>query len=372
MILENQKIKITIWSHNIKYFRDNNYKVNMGDSIEIDVLNLPKDSTREILVLCDYCLENIVKKRYKNFIYNKENNIKDCCSNCKNKKGRETLMREYGVSSPMHLEEVKNKQKNTCLKNHGVENISQSVDTKNRKKSNMLEKYGVEYFFQTEEFKIKSQITNNEKYGVDHHTQSEIYKENYKNSILEKYGVENPAQSEIVQQKYQNTCMERYGVKSFFQSDTFKEKSHNSMYQNGTSPSSKQQRHINLLLNGELNFPFKGSILDIAFPKEMLCIEYDGSGHSLGVKLGYSSEEEFMKKEFDRTNKILKNKWKIIRIISRNDLLPSDEKIIELIQFCKNYLKRDHSLIEIDIDDSKIKCSEFEENINLGKLKTLI
>lgn len=372
MILKEQKINIKVWSHNINHFKNIGYEVKMGDEIKINLMDLPRDSTREVKVLCDFCLEKgretLIKKRYKIALLNLENNSKDCCKNCKNEKGRETLMREHGVSSPMQLESVKNKFKNSCIAKYGVENPSQSDIIKEKKKITNIEKHGTNHYFQTQEFKIKAKKSNLNKYGVSHHTKSDIYKKNYKNSILKKYGVENPAQSIIVKQKYKKTCLDKYGVDSFYKSDVFKRKAHQTMYENGTAPASKQQRYINKLLDGELNYPFKGSYIDIVLINEKICIEYDGSGHDLGVKFGFP-KETFINKEKTRQNKIINGGWKLIKIISTKDLLPSDEKIIELINFCKNYLNKEHSWININVDNSEIKRSKFVKKIDLGHLR---
>ena len=68
-----------------------------------------------------------------------------------------------------------------------------------------------------------------------------------------------------------------------------------------------------------------------------------------------------------------KNKdWKIIRLISKNDLLPLDDKIIEIINIAKEYLNTGYSWIYFDIDNSKIICSEYKKYYNYGKLRRII
>lgn len=143
------------------------------------------------------------------------------------------------------------------------------------------------------------------------------------------------------------------------------------MYAKDTGTKSKQQKFISNLVNGKLNYPVSRCQLDIAFPDKMIYIEYDGSGHDLSVKFGDISRDDFYNKEIKRKRYLQNLGWKIIRIISKEDLLPNDEKIIELIQFCEKYLNNNHSWVEIDIDNSVMKCAKFEENIDLGKLRRI-
>lgn len=110
--------------------------------------------------------------------------------------------------------------------------------------------------------------------------------------------------------------------------------------------------------------------LDIAYPEEMIYIEYDGSGHDLNVKLGKTSIEKFKFNEFKRFNYLKKEKWKMIKIISKKDLLPNDELIIKLIKYCKNMLIN-NSWIIIDIDKSIIKGKDFVNNIELKELRKI-
>jgi hypothetical protein len=63
--------------------------------------------------------------------------------------------------------------------------------------------------------------------------------------------------------------------------------------------------------------------------------------------------------------------WKMIEIISKKDLLPQDDIIIELVDKAKQYLKNNHSYFCIDIDNNKLKCKEYEIDYDFGKLRRI-
>ena len=149
------------------------------------------------------------------------------------------------------------------------------------------------------------------------------------------------------------------------------EKSIASLCKNGSTPTSRQQIYLHNLLGGELNFATKISLLDIAFLDEKIYIEYDGGGHGLRVIFGKMTQEEFDKKEIRRYYYFKNKDWKMVRLISKNDLLPLDDKIVEIINLAKNYLNTGHSWIIFDIDNSKIICSEFKEKHDYGKLRCI-
>ena len=163
------------------------------------------------------------------------------------------------------------------------------------------------------------------------------------------------------------------GVTNISQSNEIQSKIRITLYKNGKVPVSKQQKYIYKLLNDnvncKLNYPLDSYSLDIAFPKEKIYIEYDGGGHNYGVKCGYITKEEFNQLEIIR-DKIIKSKgWKIIRIISSNDLLPQDNDIIDLISIAKKYLlNTNHTWVEINID--KLLYVNANQSINI-KLENL-
>lgn len=219
---------------------------------------------------------------------------------------------------------------------------------------------------------LKSKETCLKKYGVDNPWKSDIVKNKIKQTMINNYGVDNYSKTEEFKVKSEKTFMNKYGVKNPMQVDEIKNRAlcnaRKTMYREGNAPCSKQQKHINNLIKGELNYPISRCSLDIAFPNEMIYIEYDGGGHGWWVKSNLS-ENKVKLLDIKRKMFLQKLGWKIIRIISRKDKLPNDNIILELINKSKNYLlNSNHTWIEIDIDNSTYKCAEENIIIDLGNL----
>lgn len=92
--------------------------------------------------------------------------------------------------------------------------------------------------------------------------------------------------------------------------------------------------------------------LDIAFPNLKVYLEYDGSGHELGVKMGKLTKQEFDQREIVRSQILKRKGWKELRLISSTDKLPEKEKLIKIIEFCfENLLVENHSHISFNLDN---------------------
>ena len=386
------------------------------DEFKVKVEDLSKGSHVEVEVECDYCGEKI-KKKYKDYINQNIKSIinKDCCDNCKSLKIQESNLLIYGCKSALQVEEIKEKMKTTNLKKYGYENVSQvkvfrekiketslknwgtesplqnDIIKENIKQTN-LKLYGKEYYTQTEEYLEKVKITNNNKYGCDWVIQSKDVRTKSKITCNEKYGYDNPFQVNEFKEKIKKTCLEKYGTEYSLQNNGIKEmakqtnilkygyenpmqneiikaKSRNTLYNNGTAPKSNQQIYLHNLLCGELNYPVGGCSLDIAFPDEKIYIEYDGGGHDLSVKLGNETEEQFNKRNKNRWYYLRRQNWREIRIISKNDYIPFDNKILDIFRYAKEYLNTGHTWIRFDINNQLVKCSQFEKEYDFGKLR---
>lgn len=407
----NKKL-ITKWTRrNKKHYESLGYEYSfINEPLIVDIKDTFKGDTSEVDVLCDFCKENILKQKY-SFIVKQE---KHTCNYCRKEKRKQTCLekygeefptknkkikdkivatlketcldkygvdnaakskvvqekikqtnlKKYGVERPMQSNEVKEKVKQTCIENYGVDHPWKSELVKQKVKDTNLEKYGVNNPWKSEAIKEKRKQYFLEKYGVDNPSKSKEIKQKTKINFLQKYGVDNPSKLKEIKQKIKNTCLKKYGVPHVWmlkeKQILMRKKARETMYKNGTAPSSKQQRHICEILNGELNFPVGGCSLDIAFPNEMIYIEYDGSGHNLCVKLDNMTQEKFNQRDNKRVYYLKSLGWKIIRFVSSKDILPSDDIIIKLINECKNYLlNSNHSWIEINIDENSIKCKEY-------------
>ena len=318
-MLLSEEIEITLSGSNIKHFenlgysipriKDSSYRwtVKRGTTIKVKVKDLPPNSDVKIPVLCDYCLEE----------------------------GKETVcwkqVKEY----------------NKTLKRNFVKDCCEE------------HKY------------IKMVDSNMENYGVKSTQQIPEVREKFKNSMIENHGVMYSGQSPELLQKTRDTMEEKYGVRYTLQSKELQEKIRQTMYENGNAPRSMQQIYLNNLLNGKLNYPISIISLDIAFLEDKIYIEYNGGGHDLQVKLGNISKKDFKTKEIKRDYYLKSIGWSKITIISLKDYLPSDNKIIDMINFAKEYLNTDHSWIIFDIDNQLIESSQFKNTYDFGELRKI-
>ena len=246
------KIKIKTTNKNVGYYTNLGYEIKSGDSIVINVTDLPKTSKFKIDVSCDKC-----KKEYRISYFSYLRNIKDdiyYCKHCSGIRAKETNFIKYGVDHPLKLDKFKDKSKETNMERYGVEYSMQNKEVKEKYKKTINKKYGSLEYMSTDDFKEKSKNTLNELYGVDSPLKSadiklkventclerylsksplgsttikskisdtkkeryndEFYnnREKYKETCLEKFGFSNPMQNELVKQKLSNIIFEKYGV----------------------------------------------------------------------------------------------------------------------------------------------------------------
>ena len=376
MLILPQTVNIKCRPNNKKYLEPKGYNWKYNEIIEINVLDLRENAKVYVQVICDYCGKEF-SQTYDKIIFQNKNGIihKDCCKGCKGKKIKESNLIKYNVDNVAKLQSSKDKMKQTNLDKYGVDHNSQIEDVKQKKIETSLFNWGKEFYFQTDDCKEKSNQYYNDNFGVNYPFQVKEIRNKSIETCLIKYGTDNPSKNEDIKNKILQVFRDRFGCDNPMQVEEIKlkslEKSIVSLHKNGNIPTSKQQIYLHNLLGGKLNFIINISALDIAFSEEKLYIEYDGGGHDLRVVFGKMTQEEFDKKEMRRYYYFKNKGWKMIRLISKNDLLPLDNKIIEMIQYAKDYLNLGHSWIIFDIDNSKIMCSEYEKKYNYGELRRI-
>lgn len=365
----------TTWHYsNKEWFESKGFKfTKYGDIIRVKIEDLPEGSSASVEVLCDYCMENIIPKQYKTYInQNKKSNIqKDCCRECFSLKVVESNLIKYGVGNLFQLDEIKEKSKQTNINKLGVAFPMQSEQVMGKSKQTCLEKYNTERPSQSYIIHQKMEETMLDRYGVKNYAQTEDYQIKYKNTHLERYGVENPMFSEMIKKKVRDTNLKRYGFSNPSQNLDILTKQRKSLYENGNTPTSAQQKYLHCVLNGELNYPVGNCNIDIAFINEKIALEVDCSGHNLEVLHGQITQEEFDKKHVRRSYFLMRQGWREIRIISIKDRLPSDSTIISMIDYAKQYLNSGHHWLKFDIDNSKVITSQFEKDYDFGKLRKI-
>lgn len=336
-----------------------------GDKFTVPVEDLTRGSKLKIEIECGYCEISFLKS-YKDYVIMKEKSLvkKDCCPACVPQKNKEVSLIKYGTEHPNQNKEMFKRVIEGNQEKYGVDFYIASPEGIKKKNTTVQERYGVENVFQSEEVKAKKAQTNLERYGSEYYQSSDDYRKKYDKTIKERYGERHYNTLPEIKNKRQETNLKRYGTLHPQQNKEIKEKTMKTLYKNGTAPSSFQQNTIHCLIGGELNYPVGRAFLDIAFPDEMIYVEYDGGGHDLSVKLGMQSQEGFDRKERNRSFFLFDKGWKEIRLVSDEDRLPNDEEIIETVNKAKSLLNNERvKSIIIDWDSSTVlfgfkrKCS---------------
>lgn len=338
------------WNNaNKKIYVDKGYEfTKLHDKFTIPLSDLSSGSNIRISVQCDYC-GDIYNKSYKDYNKNKMNSKieKDCCKKCWNLKIKQTIKDEYGVDNVSQLQEVRRQIKRTLLQNYGVDNPLKSNIVVDKIKRTNLKKYGVEWSSQREDVKSKTNESFMERFGTH---------------ILN---------TPNVRMKRNSSMIKKYGHTSAFALKKFRDKGKRTMYQNGTAPCSKQQLYVNGILCGQLNYPVSNLSLDIAFPDKMIYVECDFRGHDLHVRLGHISQNVMDNNETKRYHYLRDNGWKMVRIVSKRDKVPSPETLLYMSEVYQDHFESGHSWIKFDLDSGSIQTSLGEAEFDYGKLNRL-
>lgn len=341
-MLITKKVKIKLFSTNIKHYLNKGFNFKIGETHQISVWDLPPKSHEKVKIKCDYCKKEIVEKEWHLFLKSREKINKDACFKCRHLKEQEICQLRYGVDSVLSLPNVQEKGKET------------------RK-----EKYGEEVPCKNTDIVEKMKKTNLEKYGVDNPLKSKEIREKIKKTNLEKYGVENPLQSGPFR-------------------DSFKEKMYLNKSQKGIVPASKPQRFLCELYEGKLN-QYIGDfyIVDILFEDLKIYCEYNGGGHRLPVILGQLTEKDFNRREDIRYFSLKKMGYKLFKITNesheRRDKLPDKETLLFIKDIALYYLSQeDCNYINFNFDNQQIqtkqlviKCN-FDKGITVKKYNNII
>ncbi len=293
-MLITEEIEITWHAKTRKRYESLGYQfTKYKDKFIVKIEDLSKGSDFVVQYTCDYCGTELNNKYD---VYNKRRKKieKDCCKECITLKVVESNLELKGYKSYLSSNEGKTKIAQTNLERYGVENVFELKEFQDKATESIKNKYGVENVFQSDEIKDKIKKTNLNKYGVEYPQQNrEIRRLSMKNRVKNNQGYK------------------PNGDIGFY---------------NGV-PASKMQIAIANQLGGKINFP----ILDVGYTDILIgndiCIEYDGGGHNLSVKIGKISQDEFDRKENKRNFKLIENGYKVLRIVNTKDL-KFDTKII--------------------------------------------
>ena len=331
MILD-EYIEIRLISRNINYYQNIGYKGNVGDIITIKTTDLSKGCHKKIRVKCDNC----GKIREAPF--------------------KEILQTSHNFTRPQYCHACSwLSNKKTNQERYGVDFIMQSERFKEIRGNNMENKYGTRSPLGVPEYQEKYQITMKERWG-DHPLQNEIIREKKIATNMEKYGSKSPLQNQKIKEKVQATNIKRYGGITPMSSPEIREKAQKTMCANSTQQISSQQKYLADLYNGELNHPCSSFSLDIYLPEHQLDIEYNGGGHDLCVQMNTMTQEEFNQKEIIRGRIIRSKGINQMTLISRNDKLPSDKILLQMLDKALKYFQEtNHHWMTYDIDHQTVE-----------------
>lgn len=417
----NKTVKVIPHGKSTKHYREKGYDVKSGQELEVKIEDLMTSSAVLVDTECDYCGKQREPIRYVDYNAQTKNGIeKCCCLDCAKFKREEVMLKKYGSRfafqvpeikekikatnlekygsiSPSGNIEVRKKQKETLMKNYGVENPSLSKELQEKRRQTFIDRFGVENSLLNKEVRERATQTIIERYGVENVSKNRDIQQKREQTFIERYGVTSPLQNsecfgkmkqtnlkrygyefvpqlEETKQKVKKTNLERYGYENLMQSPEFLEKW---FAKNGSNfvKSSRQQQYLCSLYNGILNHAFKCFALDIYLPDDKLDIEFDGSGHKMSVSLGNVTEEEFERRELYRNIAIKNAGMKQMRIVSYKDKLPSDEILLQMLEYARKYFSDypQHSWIEFNLDTSSIRSAEHKDGIpyDFGKLRTI-
>ena len=289
MLKPSQKVIIKWCSRNKNRLVNLGYHfTKIGDEVSVNVEDLSDGSPAKIKYVCDYCGVE-VETKYMTYTRSHKYIDKDACKKCAHLKSQEAFVAKHGVTNPLQVPEINQKQRDTCMERYGVEYALQNQQLLDKKNETCIEKYGETSVLLCDKIRQKKEETCLEKYGHKHSWQSDVVRQKCRQTCLEKYGVEVPSQTKEVQDKMRSTFKERYGVEYSLQVPEFAHKArvnaNKTMHANGTVTTSSQQIKVYEMcvsLFGEnnvtLNKPLSKLSLDIEliYNGEHIDVEYDG------------------------------------------------------------------------------------------------
>ena len=373
-MIKEKEVEVKTNAKTTTYYRSLGYECNKFDVIRVKIDDLTKGSHVKIHAICDYCGKE-KELKYQDYINSVENGGKYCCGECKSIKQREVIKTKYNVDSVVQIPGVLDSMRATNLIRYGTENPSSSPIIKEKKNKTNMERRGVSNPMQDEKVREKAYSTNELRFGVKHPAQNKDVQKRMQQTNLERHGCKIATQSPIIRKKLSASLKKTFENDRLYNSSSIAQKRNNTLYNNNNGPTSIQQKYLSNLFGGKLNYPVKQYLLDIAFPDMKVYTEYDGGGHSLTVLLGKITQEEFDKQEIRRFYSLRNCGWKLIRIISPHDKLPSEETLLRMRELSLQYFKDypNHSWFEWRIDEGIYRNAEHREGVlfDYGELHTV-
>lgn len=96
-------------------------RVKQGTKIKVKVKDLQSNSTKKVVVKCDYCGKKI-KKEWRKYIKQREGMQKDSCKECSKEKQKEMSLLKYGVENCTQRKDVAEKL-SASQRKHTIEDV---------------------------------------------------------------------------------------------------------------------------------------------------------------------------------------------------------------------------------------------------------
>lgn len=163
-MLKTSKITINRNNYTLKYYTSKGYDTS-NKSFEIDINDLPIQSTIKVDVICDVCTKpKLIQYRdYMNSINN--GGYYACCSKCALSKKEITSLTTYGYTHPSKSDIVKSRQSETNIKIYNYKTPLLNPDIKIKIENTLLLRYGVTHFSRSELFKPIKRVLNVENFN---------------------------------------------------------------------------------------------------------------------------------------------------------------------------------------------------------------
>ena len=348
MIDKEQLVSVKWCSKNKKRYTGFGYTfTKMGDVVYVRVKHLLKGTTSKVSVVCDYCHKKY-KTSFSTYIKGHKYIAKDSCKKCAYLKSAEVFKVLHGVTNPLQVPEINQKQRETCLAKYGVEFALQNSDLLDKKNQTCETRYGNKVPLLVDEFKKKKEQTCMEKYGVNHSTKCPSVRKKMEETCLLKYGCRHPMKLDYFKEKLRQSFNDRYGVDYCLQVPEFAQKAREqimkALVQNGNIPTSKQQIKLYelvkdiygkqcVLLNKSLPPFFLG--IELQYKDVKIDIEYDGV---------YWHQDA--QKDRRRDEVVKSYGYKVLRIKGSHSI-PTKEQIQECIEYL---ISDNHSFATIKLD----------------------
>lgn len=219
-----------------------------------------------------------------------------CSTKCANsdplkkKKAETTLLKNFGVSTPLASPNIRKKVEQTLMDRYGVKNIMKLSETQEKIKETMLSRYGVDNAMKLEEFLNKALETNKQNHGGLLNLQNTDIRnkrdEKANKQFKKKYSDINFINSQGKNVEFLCGC--ENDIISSLDRATFRFRYHNNIklcttcnpIDNSSYGEKTLQEFIQTIYNGEIIFNdrsiLNGKELDIYLPNENLAIEYNG------------------------------------------------------------------------------------------------